>query len=104
MDQLWQKKPTLFVIRVEVEPDDITHERAKAELIKKLGREVHRGMKINGIREPVYGLDENGSKVIVAYESVVWRYGDEPREVHERRARNGGSGMYIVESGIAIPI
>lgn len=98
------KGPALYTIRVDVEPDDITHERAKDQLACKLGDAVEEGMQINGIREPVYGLDDNGNKVIVAYEALVWTYGERLAAARARKVRDQDLGLFLNESGVAIPL
>lgn len=69
-----QKKysPGVYVVKVAVDPDDVTHQKAKDELAQELGDLVEQGFQINGIREPVYEMDDNGNKIVVAYESLVW--------------------------------
>lgn len=67
-----QFEPGVYLLRVEVQSDDITHQKAKDELANELADAVMDGMQINGIREPVYGLDDQGNKIIVAYESLAW--------------------------------
>jgi|SRR5690606_33590962 len=98
------KGPVLYTIRVDVEPDDITHERAKEQLARDLGDAVADGLHINGIREPVYGLDDDGNKVVVAYESLAWAYAEPSTEPRGRQVRDQELGLVVTESGVAISL
>ena len=97
MNETRERGPVLYTLRVDVEPDDITHEQAREQLTRELSTALVKGMQISGVREPVYGLDENGNRVIVAYESLIWR----PKE-HVPSHRD--QGLFMVESGVAIPL
>ncbi|MFT0546945.1 hypothetical protein ACMHYO_11455 [Allopusillimonas ginsengisoli] len=64
--------PGVYRVYVMLEPDDVTHVRAKSELSKELGSFVERGFQINGIREPIYGLNDAGERIVIGYESLAW--------------------------------
>lgn len=98
------KGPALYTIRVDVDPDDITHVSAKDQLACKLGDAVEEGMQINGIREPVYGLDASGNRVIVAYEALAWTYGERPTAARVRKVRDEDLSLFLNESGVAVPL
>lgn len=98
------KAPALYTLRVEVEPDDITHERAKEKLTQEMADAVVDGLQINGIREPVYGLDENGNRVVIAYEALAWACIQPPSQARSRPARDDNLGLVLTESGVAISL
>ncbi len=97
-------KPELIVIRVEVEADDPTHAKAKDKLADEMADAVLDGLQINGIREPVYGLDAEGNKVVVAYETIAWRCVTPAQQPPARQQDKDALKMCVVESGVAIPI
>lgn len=88
----------VYTIRVDVAPDDVTHQAAKDQLATELDEAVADGLQINGIREPVYGLNEKGEKVVVAYEALAWKYRDSG-QTRPQPGRRDGRSMLITGNG-----
>ncbi|MFC4296859.1 hypothetical protein ACFO0J_02235 [Castellaniella hirudinis] len=86
-----------------LEPDDITHQRAKNQLARELNDAVEQGLQINGIREPIYDLNEAGERVVVGYESLAWMPVSqiEPRTARAQRLKNLDDDDFVLtENGL----
>lgn len=94
--------PGVYTVKVTIEPDDVTHQKAKEELAQELGDLVEQGFQINGIREPVYEVDASGNKVVVAYESLAWLLTPSQGRRYPPRVRDDDDDFVLTPNGLEL--